>query len=199
MEIKTNDEIAVLLRDQNQLVQSEHLLPISNRIDLLQKLKTNIIRNQKEVEHALSKDLRKSKFESYFSEINYVLEDINLNIKKLASWSKPKCVGSSKVFFPMKSMIISEPYGKVLIISPWNYPFQLTFSPVIAALAAGNVVVLKPSEISRNSSAIITKIINETFSAKEVMSIEGAVAETTFLLEQKFDYIFYTGNFGTWW
>ncbi|MBA2403164.1 MAG: aldehyde dehydrogenase, partial [Bdellovibrionales bacterium] len=135
-------------------------------------------------------------FETYATEIGFIFEEINYTLKHLESWSKVKKVKTPFTLFPGKSFIHPEPYGVVLIISPWNYPFQLCLSPFIGAIAAGNRVVVKPSEFATETSSIIKKILNEVFKENEVVVVEGALEETQTLLNQKFDYIFFTGSTG---
>lgn len=166
----------------------------NSRIEVLTKLKELILLNSKEIEDALFKDLGKGRFESHISEIDFTISEINHLLKNLKRMMKPTRVKSPLVHFPSKSYIHKEPLGKILVISPWNYPFQLLLSPAVGALAAGNTVVLKPSEIASATSKVITKIINKNFRNDLIICIEGGVEETTLLLENKFDHIFYTGN-----
>jgi acyl-CoA reductase-like NAD-dependent aldehyde dehydrogenase len=167
---------------------------IKYRKQKLKQLLLCIESNQKNISEALYKDLKKPEFEAFLTEISYTIGDLKNTIKNLESWAKPKRVLPSILNFPSSDFIYSEPYGKVLIISPWNYPFQLAFCPMIAAVAAGNTVVLKPSELTRNTSAIITKIITEVFDTNEVQVIEGDALVSQKLLENRWDYIFFTGS-----
>lgn len=160
----------------------------------LLKLKTVIEENEEKILDALRKDLGKCSLEAYTSEIGFVLRDIEFTLKHLKKNMKSKKVKTDFINFPAKSIITPEPYGSVLIIGPWNYPFQLLFSPAVGAIAAGNTVVLKPSEISENTSDVIFKIISENFSTEHISVIEGGVSETQDLLNQRFDYIFFTGS-----
>lgn len=160
------------------------------------KLKKIVKDNEKEIIDALKKDLHKSEFESYLSEISMVYEEINMHLKNIKKWSKRQKAKSSFMFFPSKNYIQKEPYGTVLIIGPFNYPFQLVILPLIGAISAGNTAVIKPSEHSVNTSRLIEQIINENFH-EEYIKVVGAdegrecVEE---LLEQDFDYIFFTGS-----
>lgn len=167
---------------------------ISLRINLLNKLKEEIIANEQAIYEALQKDFGKSTFETFLTEYNFVMAELNLAISKIKSWSKPKNVWPSLLNFPAKEYIMSEPYGKVLVISPWNYPFQLAIVPVIMAVAAGNQVTLKPSEISYHTSEIVTKIIQAVFDVKQVNVLHGDGNFTANLLKQRWDYIFFTGS-----
>ena len=164
------------------------------RSDDLKKLSRVISTYAKAICDALYADLGKNELESQIAEIGFVQGEIRHTLKHLKKWMKPKRVRTPWVLMPAKSFIVSEPQGKVLIISPWNYPFQLLFSPLVGALAAGNTVVLKPSELAPATASIITKMIKENFDPRQISVVNGAVDETSKLLEQKFDHIFYTGN-----
>ncbi len=164
------------------------------RLDLLKKLKNEIIRREKEIYEALYKDLRKPEFEVYASEISIVLGELRLMIKNLRKWAKPQKVRSTIVNFPSRNRIYKQAYGNCLIISPWNYPWHLSFSPLIGAISAGNTVVLKPSEVSSNTSALISEILTSVFDENYVAVIEGDAEIAKELLKLKWDYIFYTGS-----
>lgn len=167
---------------------------IAFRKESLKKLLHNILKNEDAIVQALYDDFRKPAFEAVLTETNYVISDLKNTIKNINSWARPKKVWPSLLNFPSKDYIYSEPYGKVLVIAPWNYPFQLALCPLIAAVAAGNSVVLKPSELTTNTSKIISKIISETFSTNHVEVIEGGVEVSQQLLSQRWDYIFFTGS-----
>ena len=143
---------------------------------------------------ALYDDFKKPTFEAVFSETAYILAELQHTITNIHKWAKPKMVLPSLLNFPSTDYLYPEPYGKVLIIAPWNYPYQLVMSPMIAAIAAGNQVVVKPSELSPNTSKIIAHILRETFDKDHVDCIEGGVAVTQELLAQRWDYIFFTGS-----
>jgi aldehyde dehydrogenase (NAD+) len=179
---------------QKNFYLSNKTRDISFRILMLKKLKEEIIKSEKEIEEALYLDLHKSSVESYITEVGFVLSEINLCIKKLKKWSKPKRVSSSITCFPSKARIISEPYGLCLIISPWNYPFQLLISPLIGAISAGNCAILKPSEHSPNTSKVIKKILDRVFPPEYVFTALGEKEVSQELLEKEFDYIFFTGS-----
>jgi len=164
------------------------------RKDLLTKLKVVISNNEKSIGEALKKDLGKSEFETYTTEIGFILEELSFTLKNMDEWSKVKKVKTPLSLFPAKSYIRPEPYGVVLLISPWNYPFQLCMSPLIGAIAAGNKVVLKPSEFAPETSKIISYIISNVFNSDDVVVVDGGVEETQTLLKQNFDYIFFTGS-----
>ena len=167
---------------------------ISYRKETLQKLLQNILHYEKEVIDALYKDFKKPEFEAILTETNYVISDLKKTIKNIENWARPKSVLPSILNFPSRDYIYREPYGKVLVISPWNYPFQLAFCPLIAAVAAGNSVTIKPSEMASHSAAIISKIIRETFETKHVVAILGDAKVAENLLLQRWDYIFFTGS-----
>jgi aldehyde dehydrogenase (NAD+) len=143
---------------------------------------------------ALYDDCKKPEFEAYISEVNYVIGELKNTIKNLKSWNRPKKVSSSLINFPSTDYIYNQPYGKVLIISPWNYPFQLAIYPVIAAYAAGNSVVLKPSELTPNTSKLVEILLAEVFEPQEIKVVLGDAEVSTKLLAQKWDYIFFTGS-----
>ena len=167
---------------------------IDFRKQKLLQLLVSIQNHETEIVKALHDDFKKSEFETYLTEINFVLSELKLTIKNIQKWAKPQLVLPSFLNFPSTDYIYKEPFGKVLIISPWNYPFQLALCPAIAAIAAGNQVILKPSELTENTSKIISKIISETFDKNHVEVIEGGILETEKLLAQRWDYIFFTGS-----
>lgn len=167
---------------------------INFRKEKLKKLLHTISENEEAILDALYKDFKKPAFEGFLTEINVVKSDLKDAIKNIKSWSKPKKVRPSLLNFPSSDYIYSEPYGKTLIISPWNYPFQLALCPVIASYAAGNSVVLKPSELTPNTSSLLSKLIRETFDVKEVIAVLGDADVAKSLLEKRWDYIFFTGS-----
>ncbi|MDI5950544.1 aldehyde dehydrogenase [Flavobacterium yafengii] len=167
---------------------------IAFRKESLKKLLHNIIENEEAIIKALYDDFKKPAFEAVLTETNYVISDLKETIKNIDSWVKPKKVFASLLNFPSSDYIYSEPYGNVLILSPWNYPFQLALCPLVAAVAAGNRVTLKPSELTPNTSNIISKIITETFAVKDVVVVTGDATIAQELLNQRWDYIFFTGS-----
>lgn len=169
-------------------------LTIAQRKIYLQKLEQSILNHRIEIEQALFIDLRKSKVESDSTEIFPVLSEIRLFRKKLNRWSKIKSVSNNLLFFGSKAKIQPEALGNCLIISPWNYPFQLCLLHLVACLSAGNTAILKPSEFCPNVSKLLDKIISEVFEQNHVAVIEGQVDETTYLLAKKFDHIHFTGS-----
>ena len=167
---------------------------IGSRKETLIKLLDTIIKYENEIVDALYEDFKKSAFEAVLTESSYVISELKDTIKNIHRWSKPRRVLPSLLNFPSTDYIYKEPYGKVLIIAPWNYPFQLALCPLISAVAAGNQVVLKPSELTPKTSAIIAKIIEKTFQPDHVKVVEGGVEETQILLAERWDYIFFTGS-----
>lgn len=167
---------------------------INERKEALKKLLKNIIVHEEEILEALQKDFRKPRFESVVSETSYVINDLKYTLKNLSTWAKPKRVFPSLLNFPSTDYIYKEPYGKVLIISPWNYPFQLAISPLIAAVAAGNSVTLKPSELTPYTSTVVSKIVRESFNIKHVVVVTGDATIAQDLLKKRWDYIFFTGS-----
>ncbi len=165
-----------------------------NRIKALKKLYKNIRLMNDEIVEALQKDLNKSETEAYMTEIGLVLSEITHMIKHCKRYSKPKRVATPLAQFASKSYVMPCPLGQVLIISPWNYPFMLSIEPLVDAIAAGNAVMLKPSETSENVSRVIDKLIKATFTENEVCTVLGGRSECEFLLDLDFDHIFFTGS-----
>lgn len=167
---------------------------IGYRKQSLVKLLNCVKVHEQEILKALYDDFKKSDFEAVLSETAYIISELNQTIKNINSLARPTMVLPSLLNFPSTDYIYKEPYGKVLIIAPWNYPYQLALCPLIAAVAAGNQVVVKPSELTSNTSRIIAKIINETFEKEHVDCIEGNAEVAKQLLSQRWDYIFFTGS-----
>ena len=167
---------------------------INFRKQTLVKLLISVQKHEEEIIKALYNDFKKPAFEAVVSETAYIVSELNHTIKNINKWAKPNMVLPSLLNFPSTDYIYKEPYGKVLIIAPWNYPYQLALCPLIAAVAAGNQVVVKPSELTPNTSSIVAKIISETFDENHVKCVEGGVEITQELLAQRWDYIFFTGS-----
>ena len=182
------------IENQETYFKSGDTLPISKRKRLLKNLKKHILINEKKIYKALNDDLRKSNFETFVTEIGILITEIDIVLNKIDKWAKKKRVKSSLLNFPSSDYVLSQPYGKVLIISPWNYPFQLALLPLISAIAAGNTVVLKPSELAPNTSNLIKKFIEEIFDRSHALVVEGGADTATKLLEIRWDYIFFTGS-----
>ncbi len=188
------NEIDQILENQQKFFNQKQTLSISFRKQSLLRLKKSILAHENQIIDALYKDLKKPKFEAYSSEIAVVLQELDYFIKNIYKLSKPKRVNASIINFPSRDYIYKDPYGKILIIAPWNYPFQLSINPLMAAVAAGNCVVCKPSEISENSAPIIAKIIAEAFDPEHVKVVLGGIDTSQELLQNKWDYIFFTGS-----
>lgn len=167
---------------------------ISYRKEILTKLLNAVITHENDIVKALNDDFKKPTFEAVLTETSYVINELKDTIKNLKNWAKPERVFPSILNFPSKDYIYKEPYGKVLILAPWNYPYQLALCPLISAVAAGNQVVLKPSELTPKTSKIIAKIIDEVFDKNHVEVVEGGVELAQKLLSERWDYIFFTGS-----
>jgi aldehyde dehydrogenase (NAD+) len=167
---------------------------VAFRKETLVKLLNTIVLLEDEIVQALYADFKKPAFEAVLTETNYVITELKDTIKNLHRWAKPERIWPSILNFPSTDYILREPYGKVLIITPWNYPFQLALCPLVSAVAAGNQVVVKPSELTPNTTAIISKIIEKVFHANHVKVENGGVEVAQKLLSQRWDYIFFTGS-----
>ncbi|MCI9270741.1 MAG: aldehyde dehydrogenase [Dorea sp.] len=164
------------------------------RIRQLKNLHLWICEHEREIMDALYRDLNKSPFEAYATEIGIVKEEIQYTLKHLRKWAAPKRVKTPITQFPSRSFIYPEPYGVALIMSPWNYPFQLTVAPLVGAVCAGNCAVVKPSAYSPNTTRVIAKMVRELFPAEYIFVVEGGREANQALLDEKFDYIFFTGS-----
>lgn len=182
-----------VIQQQRQFFNEYHTRTYDYRIMQLSKLKHLLIENEQAIYLALKKDLNKSEFEVYISEYSLVMNELNMAIKKLKKWIKPKRVRTPLSHFPCKSFCVYEPLGTVLILSPWNYPFQLTMVPLIGAMAAGNTAMLKTSKNSPCTSKLIHDLINTNFDHKTlyVFDVDTPYDE---VLEPQYDYIFFTGS-----
>ena len=179
---------------QKEFFNSNATKEVNLRIDTLKKLKLILKENEEKLYTAIYTDFKKSEFETYLTELSLIYNELNDAIKNLKKWSKQKKVRTNLANFPAKSYIIPEPLGNVLVISAWNYPYQIALIPTISAIAAGNTVVIKPSEIPNNTSKILAELINANFDGKHLTAIEGGVETTTELLQQKWAKIFFTGS-----
>lgn len=187
-------EVSPLLEQQRAFFKTGKTRDIAFRIDSLQKLKQAIEANEQELCAALAADLGKPELEATISETAIVIREIEFVCRHLQHWAAPQRVRSSLLNYPSKGAVYHEPLGLALIIGPWNYPAQLIFSPLIGALAAGNCALLKPSELAVHTSAIVSRIVTETFDPDHVVVMEGGVEISQALLEQHFDMIFFTGS-----
>lgn len=194
MKYKTSKAIDNLYQKQKVFFDSQTTLPNAFRIKKLKALQKELGKREKDIYKALKNDLSKSGFESMASETVLVEKEIAKMIKMLPLWNRPHRAKSSLINFPSKDYIVPEPYGKTLIISPWNYPFQLSVTPLVGAVAAGNTVVLKPSEFAPHTSSIIHSIIETVFDEEHVAVVEGDASTATTLLKKQWDYIMFTGS-----
>jgi len=192
--MEKNRMFSKLTEGQKQFFETGRTRDLAFRICQLQLLADAMRKNETVLEEALKKDLGKSAFESYATEIGFVLADIRYTIQNLQKWSAPKRVRTPLYLFPGKSKIQKEPYGSVLILGPYNYPVQLLAEPLIGAIAAGNCAVLKPSELTPHVSKAMYQIVHSTFKEEYIACVEGGVEVNQELLSQKFDYIFFTGS-----
>ena len=183
-----------ILTKQQTFFRTEKTKNLTYRIDALEKLRSKIKANEQPLMDALRADLNKSEFDAYTTEIMIVLEEIKFAINHLHSWAKPRKVKTPMTHIGSKSYIYPEPYGVTLIIAPWNYPFQLAVAPLIGAIAAGNCAVIKPSELTPTTSEVFAKLISEIFPEEYITVVQGGVETSQALLEEKFDYIFFTGS-----
>ena len=190
----TNEQIASLLDKQREYYKSGVTVPVNFRIEQLKKLYAAIKKYKNEILQALHTDLGKSDYESFMCEIGLVLSEITYMIRHTKKFAKRKTVFTPITNFHAHCFKQPVPYGNTLIMSPWNYPFLLTVDPLADAIAAGNTAVVKPSAYSPATSAIISKIISECFDAEYIAVITGGRAENAALLEQKFDFVFFTGS-----
>lgn len=183
-----------LMEKQKAYFLTNKTKDISFRLNALQKLRNAIQTHEKALMNALKSDLNKSEFDSYSTEIGVVLEEIRFTSKHLKNWFKPKRVKTPLTHIGSKSFVYPEPYGVALIIAPWNYPFQLAIAPLIGAIAAGNCAIIKPSELTPKTSEIIASIIQNIFPEEYIAVVLGGVDTSTALLQEKADYIFFTGS-----
>ncbi len=182
------------LQKQKEYFKTGATLDVEFRLKHLRLLKKEIEKREADIHQALYKDLKKSEPEAYITETGIVMKELDETIKKTRRWAKPRSVPTPMFFSPGSSKIHPEPYGTCLVISPWNYPFQLLFLPLIGAISAGNTVVCKPSECSAHTTQITKEIIEAVFEKQYVWVVEGAVPESTALLRERWDYIFFTGS-----
>ncbi len=190
----TAEHIHQLVEEGRGFFNAGHTLDVAWRLRALERLETVLRRDEELLYKALQQDLGKSAYEASMSEIGLVLSELHLARRKLKQWAKPTFVWPALSQLPGSARIYKEPYGLVLIMSPWNYPVQLTLIPLIAAVAAGNCALVKPSAYAPATSAAIAGIIAEAFDTRHVAVVEGGREENQALLEERFDYIFFTGS-----
>ena len=186
--------IEEMIKKQQEYFAAGKTYELAQRIQALNRLEQGILNCEQELYAALKKDLGKSRAESYMCEVGLTLSELRFVKKHVQKWSREKRVPTPLAQFHARSFTVQEPYGVVLVMSPWNYPVLLTLEPLIGALAAGNCCVLKPSAYSPATSAVMKKMIADVFPQEYVTVIEGGREENQNLLSQKFDYIFFTGG-----
>lgn len=190
----TAEEIHQIIQKQNTYYNSGETRTLAFRKQQLRALKASISKYEKEIKQALYKDLRKSEFEAFTTEIGIIYSSISHALKYLEEWMHPVSVPTPVQFQPGKSMIVHDPYGVTLIIGPFNYPFQLVMEPLIGAIIGGNTAVVKPSESAVETCKIIRTILEETFRPEYIAVVEGEKEETNALIHAPFDFIFFTGS-----
>ncbi|WP_294155075.1 aldehyde dehydrogenase [uncultured Clostridium sp.] len=196
MEIKefSIDDVGIILNKQKKYFESQLTKNLNFRIKMLKKLKGGIKKYEDAILKSLKSDLGKHENEAYMSEVGFVYASINHMIKNLKKWAKPQRRPAPFYLMPSKSYIVNEPYGSVLIIGPYNYPFQILIEPLIGAMAAGNTAVLKPSEMTPNVSRVVKEMVEDTFDEQYAACVEGGIETNISLLKCRFDYIFFTGS-----
>ena len=187
-------DIDNILASQRDYFASGATISVKFRVDMLKKLYAAVKEREQEIGEALNRDLGKSDFEGFMCETGMVLSEISYMIKNTAKFAKEQTVRTPLAQFSARSYKKPSPYGNVLIMSPWNYPLLLTLSPLANAIAAGNTAIVKPSAYSPATSDVIENIISECFPEKYVAVITGGRRENAALLEQKFDFVFFTGS-----
>jgi aldehyde dehydrogenase (NAD+) len=188
------EDYSKILTQQKNYLATKETTSVQERINLLKKLKSCLESHEQEILDALYADFKKSHFEGYATELLVTYKEINLFIKKLKKWSKPKRVLPTLFNFPSSDYIYRQAWGQILVTAPWNYPFQLAINPVLAAIACGNSVILKPSELTPHTAQVLENIIHAVFPKEVAYVIQGGVDTSTYLLDQKWDYIFFTGS-----
>jgi aldehyde dehydrogenase (NAD+) len=187
------EEIRLIIEAQRKFFATGKTLNVKYRIEILKKLRSLITAHENEIVDSLWNDFHKPEFEVIATESRFVIKEINLAIRKLRSWSRPKRVRTPVVHFLSHSYVVPQPYGQVLVLSPWNFPFQLAFMPLVGALAAGNCIIMKVSRQAPDIITVMEKIL-DNFPRELVAMTNGDHSISEYLLEQKFDYIFFTGS-----
>lgn len=188
------NNIQSIVDSQRDYFLSQATRDINFRLENLMKLKKAILKYEHNINEALKKDLNKSPFEAYVTEIGFVLEEITHHIHHLKKWMKPTKIRTDLVNFYSRSYVLHEPFGVVLIMSPWNYPFQLLFDPLVGAISAGNCAVLKPAHYSEHVTETVIEMISETFDQRYISVFSGGRDVVQNMLDIRYDYIFFTGS-----
>lgn len=190
----TQEQIQGIVKKQRDFFRSGQTKDLSFRIKQLKNLKKEIIENEKEICDAVQKDMSRIAPETYVCEIAMLINEIDYALKNIPYWTRPEKVQTPVGFFFGQSYIYPEPLGVILIIATWNYPFMLNFTPLVGAIAAGNCALVKPSDVAPASSEVVSRIIEENFEPGFISAVQGGIEETRILLDQKWDYIFFTGS-----
>ena len=187
-------DIPTLVNNLRATFDAGRTRPVEWRTAQLRAMRRMLVENESEVFAAIAEDMGRPQLEAWYTEIGLVVTEIDHALANLNSWVRDRKVSSIMANFPSSSWVQPDPLGVVLIIAPWNYPIQLLLLPLIPAIAAGNCAVLKPSEISGASSRLIARLVPQYLDTSTIAVVEGAVPETTELLQQRYDHIFYTGG-----
>lgn len=187
-------QIEELVQRQRAFYSTGKTLPVEFRMEALRKLKAEIRAMEPEIDRALEQDLGKSGMESYMCEVGMTLSELSYLLARTPGYFRPHRAATPLAQFHAASFTLAEPYGVVLVMSPWNYPFMLTLEPLLGAIACGNCCVVKPSAYAPNTFAVIKKLIERCFPPEYVAVVEGGRQENQALLNQRFDYIFFTGG-----
>ncbi|UTW64665.1 aldehyde dehydrogenase [bacterium SCSIO 12741] len=187
-------DVQQLVKDQREYFMSNTTRPVEFRIAQLKKFKALLLEHEEEMHQAIFEDFGKSKYENQLTEFFPLIDEINVAIKNLKKWMTPKSVKTNLLNFPARSYLVPEPLGVSLVIGAWNFPYNLSLTPVVGSIAGGNTTILKPSELPARTSKVMAKIINENFDPRFLHVVEGAIPETTALLNQRYDKIFFTGS-----
>lgn len=186
--------IQTVVESQREFFLTQATKDVNFRLENLIKLQKAILKYEQKINESLKKDLNKSPFEAYVTEIGFVLEEISHHIHHLKKWVKPAKIRTDLVNFYSRSYVLHEPFGVVLIMSPWNYPFQLLIDPLVGAISAGNCVVLKPAHYSEHVTETIIEMISETFDQRYISAFSGGRDVIQKMLDLRYDYIFFTGS-----
>ena len=187
-------EIEALYLRQRELTTQRVIPSMEERKVALLRLRDSIVKHESDLQAALLKDLGKSHYEAYLTEIGVSLKELDFHLKGLKGWGKTRGVKTPWFLMPSTSRLVPEPYGQVLIMAPWNYPFQLLINPLIGAVSAGNRAVLRPSPAVPNVAMVIQQVVEAAFATDHVAVVQGDIQENQYLLKQKWDYIFFTGG-----
>ena len=194
MQAVETENLASLKESQRAYFDSGETRDFSYRKSALQRLENVLVKHRDEMLEALDKDLGKPGVEAYLAEYYFLLQELRLIRKSMVKWLKSRKAKSPVYFLPCSSQLRRDPYGRVLILAPWNYPLQLSLSPLIAAVAAGNTVVLKPSEMAPACEQLLVRILGEAFAPEHVAVVTGNADVANELMDQAFDFVFFTGS-----